>query len=327
MNLDSLRRRIFAPLLLCALFPTAVNAQGSYPGRPIRFIAPFPPGGSSDVLCRLLGQKLSESLGQPVMVENRPGAGANIGHEFAAKQPADGYTLLLSSSSTLATNPHLYKRLGFDPIGDFSPVSMVASAGQVLVVHPSVPARSVAELVALARAQPGKLNFGSGGKGIQSHISAEMFKSAAGVDIVHIPYKGTVQAVSDLVAGQVQLVFADMVPAIPHIKAGRLRALAVTTEQRSAALPEVPTMIESGLAGYRAGVWWAVMAPKGTPEAIVNRLNAELGRIVKLPEVREKYASLGVSTEHSTPQFVTEKIKTDGQRLAQVLKAAGVEPE
>jgi tripartite-type tricarboxylate transporter receptor subunit TctC len=327
MDFDPRRRRFFAPLLLCALLPVTASAQGSYPSRPIRFIAPFPPGGSSDVLCRLLRQKLSESLGQPVAVENRPGAGANIGHEFAAKQPPDGYTILLSSSSTLATNPHLYRHLGFDPIGDFSPISMVASAGQVLVVHPSVPARSVAELVALAKAQPGKLNFGSGGKGIQSHISGEMFKSAAGVDIVHIPYKGTVQAVSDLVAGQVQLVFADMVPAMPHIKAGRVRALAVTTEQRSPLLPDVPTMIESGIAGYRAGVWWAVMAPKGTPEVIVNRLNAELGRIVKVPEVREKYASLGVSPEHSTPQFVTERIKADTQRVALVLKAAGVEPE
>jgi tripartite-type tricarboxylate transporter receptor subunit TctC len=304
-----------------------VRGQGVYPTRPVRFIAPFPPGGSSDVLCRLLGQKLSESLGQPVAVENRPGAGANIGHEFAAKQPADGYTLLLSSSSTLATNPHLYKRLGFDPIADFSPISMVASAGQVLVVHPSVPVRSVAELVALAKAQPGKLNFGSGGKGIQSHISGEMFKSAAGVDIVHVPYKGTVQAVSDLVAGQVQLVFADMVPALPHIRAGRLRALAVTTEQRSPALPDVPTMIESGIPGYRAGVWWAVMAPKGTPGAIVNRLNGELGLVVKLLDVREKYASLGVSPEHSTPQYVTERIKADTLEVAKVLKAAGVEPE
>ncbi|HMH17048.1 MAG TPA: tripartite tricarboxylate transporter substrate binding protein [Burkholderiales bacterium] len=305
----------------------AAHAQSTYPSRPIRFIAPFPPGGSSDVLCRLLGFKLAESLGQPVTVENRPGAGANIGHEYAAKQPADGYTILISSSSTLATNPHLYKHLGFDPVGDFSPISMVASAGQVLVVHPSVPAASVKELIALAKAQPGKLNFGSGGKGIQSHISGEMFKSAAGVDIVHIPYKGTVQAVSDLVAGQVQMVFADMVPAMPHIKAGRIRPLAVTTEHRSPVLPDVPTMIESGVPGYLTGVWWAVMSPRGTPEAIVNRLNAELGRIVKLPDVQEKYASLGVSTEHSTPEYVIEKIKTDTQQFAKVLKAAGVEPE
>jgi len=218
-------------------------------------------------------------------------------------------------------------RVGFDPIADFSPISMVASAGQVLVVHPSVPASSVKELITLAHAQPGKLNFGSGGKGNQSHISAEKFKLATGVDIVHIPYKGTVQAVSDLVAGQLQLVFVDMVPAMPHIRAGRLRALAVTTETRSAALPDVPTMSEAGVPGYRAGVWWVVMAPKGTPEAIIGRLNAELGRIVKLPDVREKYDSLGVTAEHSTPEFVTERIRTETVEAVRVLKAAGVEPE
>ncbi len=322
-------RRLGAALAaaMALLAAAGAGAQGTYPSRAIRFVAPFPPGGSSDVLCRLLGQKLSEALGQPVAVENRPGAAANIGHEFAAKQPPDGYTLLISSSSTLATNPHLYKRLGFDPIADFSPISMVASAGQVLVVHPSVPATSVQQLVALARAQPGKLNFGSGGKGIQSHISGEMFKAATGVDIVHIPYKGTVQAVSDLVAGQVQMVFADMVPAMPHIRAGRLRALAVTTGARSPVLPDVPTMIESGLAGYRAGVWWSVMAPRGTPEAIVNRLNADLGRIVRLADVEEKYAGLGVTPEHSTPQYVIERIRADTAEVAKVLRAAGVEPE
>jgi tripartite-type tricarboxylate transporter receptor subunit TctC len=313
--------------LLAALAPAGAPAQSAYPSRPIRFVAPFPPGGSSDVLCRLLGQKLTERLGQPVAVENRPGAGGNIGHEFTAKQPPDGYTILISSSSTLATNPHLYKRLGFDPVADFAPISMVASAGQVLVVHPSVPAKSVSELVALAKARPGQLNFGSGGKGIQSHISGEMFKAATGVDIVHVPYKGTVQAVSDLVAGQVQLVFADMVPAMPHIRAGRLRALAVTTEKRSPVLPDVPTMIESGIPGYRAGVWWAVVSPRGTPPAVVGRLNAELGRIVTLADVREKYASLGVETEHSTPEEVTARIRADTVEVAKVLAAAGVEPE
>ncbi|HUL91307.1 MAG TPA: tripartite tricarboxylate transporter substrate binding protein [Burkholderiales bacterium] len=312
--------------LAAALFATGGHAQ-TYPGRPIKFIAPFPPGGSSDLLCRLLGQKLAEALGQPVAVENRPGANASIGHEYAAKQPADGYTILIASSSALTVNPYLYKRVGFDPIADFSPISMVASAGQVLVVHPSVPATSVKELVALARARPGKLNFGSGGKGNTSHLSAEIFKLSTGIDVVHIPYKGTVQAVSDLVAGQLQFVFADMVPAMPHIRAGRLRPLAVTTGTRSAVLPDLPTMSEAGVPGYRTGVWWAVMVPKGTPDAIVGRLNAELGRIVKLPDVQEKYASLGVSTEHSTPQYVTEKIKTDTLEIAKVLKAAGVEPE
>lgn len=319
--------RLMFVVALAVLASGAAHAQSAYPSRPIRFIAPFPPGGSSDVLCRLLGAKLAEGLGQPVAVENRPGAAASIGHEYAAKQLSDGYTIVISSSSTLVNNPFLYKHLAFDAIADFSPISMVASAGQVLVVHPQVAAKSVAELIALARSQPGKLNFGSGGKGIQSHISGEMFRSATGVDIVHIPYKGTVQAVSDLVAGQVQMVFSDMVPAMPHIRAGRLRALAVTTRARAAVLPDVPTMIEAGVPDYESGVWWAVLSPKGTPGPIVARLNAELGRIVKLPDVQEKYANLGVSTEHSTPGYVLERIKADSPRVAAVLKAAGVEPE
>jgi tripartite-type tricarboxylate transporter receptor subunit TctC len=319
---------VFVALAATAQAQTHSTSSGqTYPNRPIKFVAPFPPGGSSDVLCRLLGAKLAEGLGQPVAVENRPGAAASIGHEYAAKQPPDGYTIVITSSSTLVNNPLLYKHLAFDAVADFTPITTIASAGQVLVVHPSVPARSVKELIALAKAQPGKLNFGSGGKGIQSHISGEMFKAATGVDIVHIPYKGTVQAVSDLVAGQVQMVFSDMVPAIPHIRAGRLRALAVTTRERAAVLPDVPTMIEAGVPGYESGVWWGVLAPKGTPAAIVNRLNAEFGRIVKLPDVEEKYASLGLSPEHSAPAEMFEKMRAEAPRIAAVLKAAGIEPE
>jgi tripartite-type tricarboxylate transporter receptor subunit TctC len=317
--------RLLAVLLLFA-FAASTHAQ-TYPSRPIKFVAPFPPGGSSDVLCRLLGAKLSEGLGQPVAVENRPGAAASIGHEYALKQPPDGYTIVITSSSTMVNNRYLYKQLAFNVFADFSPISMIASAGQVLVVHPSVPAKSVAELIALAKAQPGKLNFGSGGKGIQSHISGEMFKAAAGIDIVHVPYKGTVQAVSDLVAGQVQMVFSDMAPAMPHIRAGRLRPLAVTTRKREAVLPDVPTMIEAGVPEYESGVWWAVLSPKGTPEAIVGRLNAEFGRIVRLPDVQEKYASLGIAPEHSTPAYVFERARAEGPRLAAALKAAGIEPE
>jgi tripartite-type tricarboxylate transporter receptor subunit TctC len=301
-------------------------AQG-YPTKPIRFIAPFPPGGSSDVLCRLLGQKLSDFTGQPVVVENRAGASSNIGHEFAAKQPADGYTLLLSNNAALAINPHLFKRLGFDAQKDFAPVSMVASAGQVLVVHPSVPANSVKELIALAKAKPGQLTYGSGGRGIQSHIAGENFKFMAGIDIVHVPYKGTVQAVADLVGGQVSFVFADMVPAMPHIRAGKLRPLAVTVDRRSAVMPDVPTMEEAGLPGFRSIVWWAVLVPRGTPQEIVGRLNAHFGRIVELPDVKERYASLGIFTEHSTPQYVTERTRADLADFARILKAAGVEAE
>jgi tripartite-type tricarboxylate transporter receptor subunit TctC len=318
--------RILLAAMLLAVASAAVS-QAAYPSRPIRFIAPFPPGGATDTLCRLLAQKLSDSLGQPVTVDNRPGASGNIGHELAMKTAPDGYTLLLTNSSTLTTNPHLFKRLPFDPLADFVPISLVATAGQVLAVHPSVPAASVAELVALAKARPGQLNFGSGGKGIQSHISGEMFKSMTAINIVHVPYKGTVQAVADLVAGQVQLVFADMVPAMPHIKSGRIRPLAVTIEQRSPALPEVPTMIESGVAGYNATIWWAVALPKGAQGELVQRLNAELRRIVALPDVQERYGSLGMTPAHSTPLEVTELIRADTQKFGPILKAAGVEPE
>ena len=304
-----------------------VLAQAGYPSKPVRFIAPFPPGGATDTLCRLLAQKLSDGLGQPVTVDNRPGASGNIGHELAMKAPPDGYTLLLTNSSTLTTNPHLFKTLPFDPVADFAPISLVATAGQVLVVHPSVPAASVAELVALAKARPGQLNFGSGGKGIQSHISGEMFKSMTGVNIVHVPYKGTVQAVADLVAGQVQLVFADMVPAMPHINSGRLRPLAVTIAERSPPLPEVPTMIEAGVPGYSATLWWAVALPKGADSALVQRLNGELKRVIALPDVRERYASLGMNPAHSAPREVTELIRADTRKFGPILKAAGVEPE
>jgi tripartite-type tricarboxylate transporter receptor subunit TctC len=314
-------------LAYCLLLCSALAAAQGYPSKPIRFIAPFPPGGSSDVLCRALGQKLSELTGQPVVVENRAGASSNIGHEFAAKQPADGYTLLLSNNAALAINPHLFKKLPFDPQNDFAPVSMVASAGQVLVVHPSLPVTNVKELIALAKAKPGQLTYGSGGRGIQSHIAGENFKTMAGVDIVHIPYKGTVQAVADLVGGQVNLVFADMIPAMPHIRSGKLRPLAVTVAKRSAVMPEVPTMDEAGLPGFRSVVWWAVLVPKGTPQDVIGRLNAHFGRIVAMPDVQERYASLGIYTEHSTPRQVTERTKADLAEFARILKAAGVEAE
>ncbi|MFM9884521.1 MAG: Bug family tripartite tricarboxylate transporter substrate binding protein [Burkholderiales bacterium] len=302
-------------------------AQSAYPSRPIKLIAPFPPGGSSDVLCRLLAQKLTEGFGQTVVVENRPGASGAIGFEAAAKAPNDGYTIVIGSSSTLATNPHLFKKLPYDPINDFAPVSLVATSPQVLIVHPSVKATTVAELIALAKAAPGTLNFGSGGKGIQSHISGEMFKSAVGVDIVHVPYKGGGQAVADLVTGQIQMVFADMVPAIPHIRSGRLRPLAVTGEVRSPAIPDVPTMIEAGVKDYRAELWWAILAPKGTAPDVVGRLNAELGRIMKNPDVQAKYTELGVATIHGTPAQVSEFIKARSAEVGRILKSVGIEPE
>jgi tripartite-type tricarboxylate transporter receptor subunit TctC len=298
-----------------------------YPSKPIRFIAPFPPGGTTDVLARILAQKLTDSLGRQVVVENRPGAAGNIGIEIAAKSAPDGYTLVLCASSALVTNPHLYKRQGFDPLNDFSPITLVAKGGQVLVVHPSVPAKTFKELLALARARPGRLTFGSGGNGTPAHVSGEIFKATTGVKIIHVPYKGTIQSVIDLVAGQIDMVFSDMVPAVPQIKSGKLRALAVTSEQRSRALPDIPTTIESGVQITVPETWWAILAPKGTPAAIVNRLNADLAQILTLPDVQERYSSLGIFTVHSTPERVLEQVRVELPLLGKVLKAAGVEQE
>jgi tripartite-type tricarboxylate transporter receptor subunit TctC len=302
-------------------------AQGVYPTKPIRLIAPFPPGGTTDVLCRIVAQKLTEALGRQVVVENRPGASGNIGHEVVAKAPPDGYTLLLTSKGALVNNPLMYKRIPFDPHRDFAPVSVVATAGPVLVIHPSVPARSVKDLIALAKARPGQLNFGSGGNGTTAHIVGEVFKSATGINIVHIPYKGGGLAVADLVAGQIEMSFSDMVPAVPQVKGGRLRALAVTTEQRSPALPDVPTMAEAGVKEPFPQTWWAIAAPVGTPAPIINRLNTELGQIVKLPDVQQKYTGLGLFPMHTTPERVLEMVRLESPQMAKVLKAAGIEPE
>ena len=327
-HIKPLRNFLLALFFLAsATTSISVHSQTAYPNRPIKLIAPFPPGGTSDVLARLIATKLGEGLGQTVTVDNRAGASGNIGHEAASKSLPDGYTLLLSNSSSVVTNPHLFKKLPFDPVSDFAAISMVASAGQVLVVHPSVPVTTLAEVTAYAKANPNKLNFGSGGKGIQSHISGEMYKSAVGVDIVHIPYKGTVQAVTDLLAGQIQMVFSDMAPALPHIKSGKLRAIAVTSSQRSASLPDVPTISESGLPGFSSGVWWSVLGPKGTPVEIVNRINSEIGKMMQSADVREAYAKLGITPQHSTPSKVLENIRGESPVMAKILKAAGVEAE
>ena len=318
--------RWLTAVILTAAAPLALS-QSTYPTKPVRLIAPFPPGGTSDVLSRILAQKLSDSLGRQVVVENRPGAGGNIGHEIAAKTPADGYTLLLSNNSALVANPLLYKRLGFDPLNDFAPISIVAKAGPVLVVHPSVPARSAKELIALAKGKPGQLNFGSGGRGTPAHYVGEMFKSAAGIKIVHVPYKGGILAVMDLVAGQIDLMFADMAPAVPQIRAGKLRPLAVTSDGRSPALPEVPTMVEAGVWRASPQTWWALVAPRGTPAAVITRLNSDLAQIMKLPDVLERYGTLGINPVHTTPEQVMAAVREEGPPLAKIFKAAGVEPE
>lgn len=323
-------RHLFATALVAlagALACIAAQAQDSYPSKPVRFIAPYPPGGSSDVLARVLAQKLTDTLGRQVIVENRPGAAGNIGHEIVARLPGDGYTLLLTTKSQMVNNQYLYRKLPFDPLNDFTHITMIAYSGHVLVVHPAVPARNVRELIALARAQPGRLSYGSAGLGSTVNIVAEVFKSAEKLDIVHVPYKGAVLAVADVVGGQIDMVFSDMVPAVPQIRGGRLRALAVTTAERSPALTTVPTMAESGVRDELPTQWWGVLGPKGLPAAIVSRLNSEIHRIVNLPDIRERYNDLGIMPLLTTPERMHDTVRTDAPRTAKVLAGIGLKPE
>jgi tripartite-type tricarboxylate transporter receptor subunit TctC len=322
--------RIFlvsAFLTISTLVADAVVAQDAYPSKPVRFIAPYPPGGTSDVLARVLAQKLTEALRRQVIVENRPGAAGNIGHEVVARLPADGYVLLLTTKSQMVNNQYLYKKLGFDPLNDFTHITMIATAGHVLVVHPAVPARNVQELIALARRQPGKLSYGSAGLGSTVNIVAEVFKSIEKVDIVQVPYKGAVLAVAEVVGGQIEMAFSDMVPAVPQIRSGRLRALAVTTTERSPALPSVPTIAEAGVKGELPTQWWGVLGPKGVPPAIVARLNGEIHRIVNLPDVKERYDDLGIMPLLSTPERMQDTVRTDAPKTAKVLADIGLKPE
>ena len=310
-------------LLLCAAY---LHAQ-DYPAKPLRFIVPYPPGGSSDVLARVIAQKLTEALGRQVIIENRPGATGNIGHELVAKAPADGYTLLLTTKSQLVNNPYLFKKLPFDPLHDFTLLTIIANAGHVLVVHPAVPARTVKELIALARARPGKLSYGSAGSGSTVGIVAETFKHIYKLDIVQVPYKGAVLATADVVGGQIEMMFTDMVPSVPQIRGGRLRALAVTTAERSPAIPNVPTMAESGARDPMPTQWWGVAAPKGLPPAITTRLNSEIARIVQLPDVRQRYDDLGIVPAVSTPERMLELARMEIPQVAKMLAAIGLKPE
>lgn len=307
----------------CAILCCAQAGAQGYPARPIRMIVPFSPGGTSDTLARILGQKMTEAWGQQVVVDSRPGASGIIGTEVAMRAPADGYTLMHGNLSQFAINPGLYGKLNYDTLRDFAPLSLIGSAPQLLVVNPGVPAKSVSELIQFAKTKPGALNFGSGGAGTLAYLGGEMFKSAAGVNLVHISYKGTVLALNDLLGGQVQLMFSDMPIALPHAKSGKLRALAVTGAQRTSLVPDMPTVAEAGLAGYALDNWWGILAPRGLPPDIVTKLNAEIVRIHSLAEVRERYAGLGVEATSSTPQRFAEYIKSEAARFGKLIKDAG----
>jgi tripartite-type tricarboxylate transporter receptor subunit TctC len=309
-----------------ALVCTAVHSAQAYPDRPIRMIVPFSPGGTSDTLARVLGQKMTENWGQQVVVDTRPGASGIIGTEIAARAPADGYTLMHGNLSQFATNPFLY-RISYDTLRDFAPLSLVATAPQLLVLNPSVPAKTVQDLIQLARAKPGTLNFGSGGAGTLAALGGEMFKMLAKVNVTHVPYKGTVLALNDLVSGQVQFILSDMPIALPHAKTGKLRALAVTSAKRTPLVPGLPTVAESGLPAYVLDNWWGVLAPRGVPQDIARKLDAEIVRIHALADVRERYASLGVEAKTSTPDEFARYIRSEMDKFRRVIRESGAKVE
>jgi tripartite-type tricarboxylate transporter receptor subunit TctC len=290
-------------------------------------IVPYPPGGSADILARAIGQKAGEGLGQPVVIENRPGAGTVVGAEALAKSAPDGYSVMMGTVSSHAINPALSAKLPFDPLKDFTPISLVASIPFAMIVHPSVPARSVRELVALAKAKPGELNYSSAGGGTSNHLAGELLKSMAGIDIVHVPYKGSAPALNDLIAGQVSLMFDLVLTAAPHIKSGAVRGLAVTGAQRSAVLPELPTVAESGISDYEVSAWFGIFAPAGVPQAAVRRLNAEFVRAMQQPDLKQRLASQGADALTSTPEEFSDYLRAEIDKWAKVVRASGMKAD
>jgi tripartite-type tricarboxylate transporter receptor subunit TctC len=318
--------RVLAVMTLIAGVAAAGSALGqapTYPTRPIRIVVPFPPGGATDILARDVAQKLTDAWGQAVIVDNRPGAGGNIGSELVAKAAPDGYTLEMGTVGTHAINASLYAKMPYDHVKDFAPVILVASVPNVLEVNPALPVNSVAELIAYAKANPGKLNFASSGNGTSIHLSGELFKVMAGVQMTHVPYKGSAPALQDLIAGQVQLMFDNLPPSLPQIKAGKLRALAVTSAARASALPDVPTVAEAGLPGFEASSWFGVLAPAGTPPAIVAKLNAEIARWLATPEAKEKLAKQGADAAGGSPEDFAKHIAAETAKWAKVVKESG----
>lgn len=314
------------PAAWLLLFATLSFGQG-YPSKPLRLIAPVSAGSAVDTVARVVGQKLSDSWGQQVVVDNRIGANGIIGTEAAAKSPADGYTLYLGNDAMLATNPNLYSKLPYDPIRDFAPVTLAASIPLVLVVHSSLPVKSVQELIAFAKAHPGELNYASSGNGSPQHLPMEMLKAATGIKVVHVPYKGLIPALNDVVGGQVPMMFAGMSGALPHIQSGRLRALAVGGAKRSPALPAVPTVAQAGVAGFSYAAWTGFLVPAGTPKEIIVRLHAEITRILALPDVRDKLTNLGFELVGGTPDEFGALIRSDIARVGKVLEQAGIRVE
>ena len=309
-----------------ALCSAQLHAQ-SYPSKPIRIIVPVAAGGIADYYSRVIGAKLGEAWGQPVLVENRPGGGGNIGSDIVAKSPADGYTMVMGFVGSHAVNPFLIKNMPYDPQRDFVPVAMAIEAEGMLAVHPSMPVRTVADLIALARAQPGKLSYASGGVGTSSHLAGELFKSMTGTDIVHIPYKGNAPAIADLIGGQTQLTFATMPTVIPHVRAGKLRGVAVIGSTRSAAAPELPTIAEAGVPGFSVNNWIGLFAPAGTPAEIVRKVNTEVMRIMRLPEVTRRMEVEGERFTPNSPEEFAQFVRSEVAKWGKVVKDAGLKAD
>jgi len=299
-----------------------VTAQ-TYPLKPVRLISPYASGGGSDTLARILGQKLYEAWGQPVVVENRPGAAGTLGAETVARATADGYTLLVTPSAVLTINPHLYAKLRYDTFKDFVPVTMASNSPYLLVVHPKIPASSVKELIAYAKMNPGKMNYSSSGNGSSTHLAGVLFNNMAGVEIVHIPYKGAAPAIVDLLAGNIQMRFSSVVPVLPHVRSGRLRGIAISSPKRYGPLPDMPTIAESGLPGYAVESFYAVVAPAHTPRAIVSKINAEVVRNLRSPEVAAHMAADGAEVIGSSPEELAKALRDDYARWAQPVKDSG----
>ncbi len=307
-------------------FGASTFAQTGYPVKPIRLIVPFPAGAASDVVGRMLGQKMSELLGEQVIADNRAGAGGNLGIGVTAKSPPDGYTILIATAS-IAVSPAIYANLGFDPVKDLAPVARLSSTPNILLVHPSVPAKTLREFVNLARAAPGKLNFGSGGAGTTNHLANELLKHLEKINIVHVPYKGVTQAMTAMMGGEVDEVVMPVTTAIPQIRAGKVRALAVLMDQRIASLPEVPTARDAGVPGFVMPVWYGLFAPAATPRDIVQRLNQTLAKVLAMPDVRTRLTDQGVDPWHGTPEQLGELLRKDIERFGVIARSAGLKPQ
>lgn len=317
-----LHRIIIAALAAFTVIAPAV-AQ-NYPNRPVRFIVPFAPGGNTDVQGRLIAQKLTEAWNQQVVVDNRAGAGGTVGVEMLAKAPADGYTIALASFGNILVGPSLFPKLGYDPLKDLAPVVLVSQPPGLLVVNPGLPVKNVTELIAYAKANPGKLNYGSAGNGTWNHLFAEHFKALTGIQMTHIPYKGANPAVTDVIGGQIQVSFAPFPAAVPQIKSGRLRVLGVTSAQRSPVLPEVPTVAESGLPGYSAATWFAVLAPAQTPQPLITRLNKDINAALLRPEVKAAFAADGTEPAGGTPEQLRESMRTGIKQWGELVRKLDV---